>query len=47
MRNGICLSFETHFAVTHQQLRIEGTAFFVVDGKRYIDATFPVYFVRL
>lgn len=47
IRNGVCLSYATHFAVTHQQFRIEGTEFFVIDGQRYIDGTFPVFFVRL
>ncbi len=47
VRSGITLSFATHFAVTHHRLRIEGTRFFTVQGTRYIDATFPVYFVRL
>jgi len=47
IRNGLCLSFATHFAVTRHQLRIEGTQFFCVEGHTYIDATFPVVFVRL
>jgi hypothetical protein len=47
VRNGICLSFATHYAIEHQQLRIEGTVFFTVGGCRYIDANFPVIFVRL
>jgi hypothetical protein len=47
VRNGICLSFATHYAVEKNQLRIEGTAFFVKHGQRYIDGTHPVFFVRL
>ena len=47
VRNGICLSFATHYAVEKSQLRIEGTKYFVKDGCRYIDGTFPVHFVRL
>lgn len=46
VRNGICLSFATHYAITTNTLRIEGTKFFTVRGCRYIDATFPVTFVR-
>jgi hypothetical protein len=33
--------------VTHGKLRIEGTVFFTKGGCRYIDATYPVIFVRL
>lgn len=47
IRNGLCLSLATHCAVEHGQLRIEGTVFFRKGGCRYIDATFPVFFVRL
>lgn len=47
IRNGICLSFETHFLVEHYQLRIEGTVFFKKDGATYINGRFPVTFVRL
>lgn len=46
IRNGICLSLATHDAVTRGQLVIEGTAWFSIDGARYIDATAPVIFVR-
>lgn len=46
VRNGITLSFETHEAVERGVYRIEGTAWFTIDGVRYIDATFPVVFVR-
>jgi hypothetical protein len=45
VRNGICLSLETHDLVERHVLRIEGTACFEVDGVRYIDATHPVRFV--
>lgn len=47
VRNGICVSFETHDALTRGQLVIEGTAWFTIRGTKYIDATAPVYFVRL
>ena len=47
IRNGLCLSYATHFAVTHFKLRIEGTVFFQKNGATYIDGTFPVYFVGL
>jgi hypothetical protein len=46
IRNGLCLSFETHFLVEHFKYRIEGTAFFTVGGCQYIDGTYPVIFVR-
>lgn len=45
-RNGLCLSLETHDAVTTGKLRIEGTVFFRLKGARYIDGRFPVTFVR-
>lgn len=45
VRNGITLSLVTHELVEKNRLKIEGTKFFVVDGKRYIDATHPVRFV--
>jgi hypothetical protein len=47
VRNGICLSFATHFLVTQHHYRIDGTAWFSKGGVTYIDATAPVYFVRL
>lgn len=47
VRNGVCLSFETHFLVEHGRYRIDGTAWFVKGGCRYIDGTYPVTFVRL
>lgn len=46
VRNGICLSFATHFAVERGDLRIEGSAWFTVGGVRYIDASAPVRFVQ-
>ena len=46
VRNGICLSFQSHQAVTRGQLRIEGTVWFRKNGCRYIDGTYPVTFVR-
>lgn len=47
VRNGICLSFSSHFLVTTFKYRIEGTAWFTTHGCRYIDGTYPVIFVRL
>lgn len=47
VRNGICLSYASHFLVTHHKYRIDGTVFFVKDGCRYINGNFPVFFVRL
>ena len=47
VRNGVCLSLATHEAVEHHRLRIEGMAWFRKGGARYIDATFPVIFIRL
>jgi hypothetical protein len=46
VRNGICLSLQTHVLVERGELVIEGTVFFVTGGGRYIDATHPVHFVR-
>jgi len=47
VRNGICLSFATHFAVERHVFRIDGTVFFRKGGATYIDGRFPVIFVRL
>ena len=47
VRNGICLSLETHLAVELHRYRIEGTVFFVKGGARYIDGRYAVTFVRL
>ncbi len=47
VRNGVCLSFATHYLVETNQLRIEGTKFFRKNGARYIDGTYPVTFVRV
>ncbi len=47
VRNGICLSFETHFLVEHHRYRIEGTVWFYKGGSKYIDGTYPVIFVRV
>ena len=44
VRNGITLSAVVHEAVEHNKLRIVGTMWFVIAGKRYIDARFPVKF---
>jgi len=46
VRNGITLSLETHDLVERGVLTIVGTVFFDVDGVRYIDASYPVRFVR-
>jgi hypothetical protein len=46
IRNGVTLSYATHAQVERGDYRIEGTAWFVIDGVRYIDATAPVTFVR-
>ena len=45
-RNGLCLSLTLHDAVERGVYRIEGTQFFTVRGARYIDARFPVVFIR-
>ncbi len=44
VRNGICLSYDTHARVEANELTIIGTKFFEVDGRRYIDATHRVIF---
>lgn len=46
VRNGLTLSLATHLAVTLGRYRIDGTAWFTVDGCRYIDGTHAVIFVR-
>ena len=46
VRNGVTLSLETHEAVSHNRLKIEGTVWFRKHGCRYIDGTYPVTFVR-
>jgi len=46
VRNGICLSMKTHLEVTLGRYRIDGTVFFRKGGARYIDASYPVTFVR-
>jgi len=46
VRNGICVSLQTHLQVTLGRYRIEGTVFFRKGGARYIDGTYPVHFVR-
>lgn len=47
VRNGITLSFETHEKVEKNQLRIVGTKFFTVNGKRYVDCTHRVRFAKV
>lgn len=44
IRNGIALAFETHDAVERGKLRIVGTVFFVIAGKRYINGRHKVTF---
>jgi hypothetical protein len=46
VRNGICLSLETHLQVTLGRYRIEGTRWFRKNGASYIDGTHAVTFVR-
>jgi hypothetical protein len=43
-RNGITLSMIVHQDVEQNKLRIVGTQWFVVGGKRYIDGRHPVKF---
>ncbi len=45
-RNGITLSFKTHDAVERNKLRIVGTVWFTVNGKRYINCDYPVRFEK-
>jgi hypothetical protein len=44
IRNGVCLSFQTHDAVTRGRLTIVGSAWFTVRGTRYIDGTYAITF---
>lgn len=44
VRNGLCLSLETHDAVERNLLTIVGTKFFTKRGTRYIDGRYPVIF---
>ncbi len=46
VRNGICLSLQSHLEVELGRYRIDGTRWFTVNGCRYIDATYAVTFVR-
>lgn len=46
-RNGVQLSMQTHVLVTENKLRIVGTKFFTVNGKRYIDCDHPVTFRKV
>lgn len=43
-RNGLTLSAKTHDAVERNKIRIIGTAWFKVNGKRYINCDHPVKF---
>jgi len=47
VRNGVTLSLASHLAVELGRYRIDGTRWFTVKGQRYINADFPVFFVRL
>jgi len=47
IRNGLTVSLATHDALTRGALAIEGTAWFSIQGTRYIDCTYPVIWVRL
>jgi hypothetical protein len=44
VRNGLCLSLESHEAIEHNRLIIVGTKWFVKAGVRYIDGRAPVIF---
>lgn len=44
IRNGLTLSYETHAKVEANELVIVGTAWFEVEGRRYIDCTHMVHF---
>jgi hypothetical protein len=44
VRNGLCLSLETHDAVERNRLTIIGTRFFTKRGTRYIDGRYTVLF---
>jgi hypothetical protein len=46
VRNGICLSMQTHLEVSLGRYRIDGTVFFRKNGAQYIDGTFPITFIR-
>lgn len=46
VRNGICLSAATHAQVEAGTIRIVGTRWYTVQGRRYINADYPVRFVR-
>lgn len=44
VRNGLCLSLETHDAIERNRLVIVGTKHFWKRGVRYINGTAPVFF---
>jgi hypothetical protein len=46
VRNGLTLSFESHEKVERNEILIEGTKFFKVNRRRYIDCRQPVKFLR-
>lgn len=46
-RNGILLSLATHCQVEENKLRIVGTKFFTVNGKKYIDCDHAVRFIKV
>jgi hypothetical protein len=43
----VTLSLASHLAVERHEYGIEGTRWFRKAGARYINADFPIYFVRL
>lgn len=47
VRNGLTLSYLLHAQVERGDYRIEGTVFFRKGGATYINANFPVIFVRV
>lgn len=44
VRNGLCLSAKTHDLVERNKLRIVGTRWFRINGRRYIDCRYSVKF---
>ncbi len=47
VRNGLTLSYALHAQVERGDYRIEGTVWFRIGGQRFINANFPVLFVRV
>ncbi len=46
-RNGLLLSLHSHCLVEENKLRIVGTKFFTVNGRKFIDCDHPVRFVKV